>query len=117
MFSEPSDWHIELIMVNDTLKEQCINYKLTDIANGKTVLASTGFAEANSACTVERLPYTMGESNFFLIEWEYDGKLCKNHYLAANPPYDLKTVLLWLEKAGLNAFEINNEMKLQKYPA
>ena len=104
LFHEPRDWRIELAAVNDTLQEVHAVYRVCDIANDdEVVMQGEATIPANSAIAVQSMRYSLSRPNFYLIEWEYDGKQCKNHYLAAMPPLDMQQYKTWVQKSGILA--------------
>lgn len=47
----------------------------------------------------------MGETSFYLIEWQADGADWRNHYFAGQPPFELPTYLQCLKTAGMLELE------------
>ena len=102
MFREPRDWHIELVASNDTLQAVHVKYTVTDIANDdEVVMQGEKTIAANSTSPVQIMRYSLSRPNFYVIEWEYAGNICKNHYLAANPPLNIQQYKSWVERSGI----------------
>ncbi len=106
MFGEPGNWKIDLYASNDTLQSAAVHYTVTDIADhDRIVLSGDTTILPNSSAIIGSLPYSMGEKHFYQIEWTYDGKKGKNHYLAGTPPFDLDFYKDCMKKAGLLLLE------------
>ena len=103
MLKEPSNWMQEIVVVNDYLSDQTVNYKITDVDSLEVVASGKIFASANNNTPAGKIPYVHSQKRFLLIEWETDSQKGKNHYLSGHPPFSLEQYLCWLEKSKVKA--------------
>lgn len=111
MFRDPctiNEGTLDLVVANETLEEKTYSYKVTNIADGNLLLQGEGKIAANSAEKIVTLTEEIGNT-LLLIEYEVEGKACKNHYLSGKPLYDFKTVVEWFKKAELLDIEGFNQ--------
>ena len=90
MFDRSDDGTIVLRYANDTLEAKKIAFKIysCDPETGKMELIAENTAqlEANaSGSVIENL--NAGNAKLLLAEWENGGKVCYNHFVAAQRPY------------------------------
>jgi len=87
-FSEPHDWFLRLVAVNNTGAPASFSYTVTDYMTGAAVAQGKASCDDQAVFELEQLPYSQGEKHLYVIEWsagEFSG--C-NHYMAGNPPFD-----------------------------
>jgi len=95
---EPGDWHQEIVACNDTRDDIALDYEIRDADSGEVVAGGGATAVADAVTAIGRIPFSMGEKRFYLIEWESASGRGRNHYLAGNPPFDLETYRRWLSR-------------------
>ena len=88
-FTEPHDWFLRLVAVNNTGKKADFSYTVTDYASGETIAQGNSSCEDQSVFELLALPYSQGEKHLYVIEWQSGEHSGCNHYLAGNPPFDL----------------------------
>ena len=109
MFDEPENGNICLVAVNDLPKEVSVDYqvfkvlpdskKMEQKLSGKTVLSPDRSMEIAS------LGISSGEQEFYLIEWEIDGKKYRNHYYTNLLNIDYYRYLNALKLCEMDEFE------------
>ena len=86
-FSEPDDWKIRLVAVNDTGSVTGLTYSVRDYETGEEVLEGSARV-GEDVLELGILPYSHGEKHIYLIEWESEAGAGSNHYLCGEPPFD-----------------------------
>ena len=92
---------VGLYAANETLDTHEGTYRITAVtADGseRTVLEGPYRASPN-AVTVLAAPVE-GDAELWLIEWEENGKISRNHFFTGTRPYDYDVYKMWLEKLG-----------------
>ncbi len=105
MFDEPAEGKIVLYGVNDLTQEKQISYTVTNLTTGLQVLSGSAVLEAESSAAIDALAVTEDEQNFYLIEWEMDGKVYKNHFHTNLLAVDFEKYMAAISKCGMNEFE------------
>lgn len=98
---EPGNFQQTLIASNDTREDIVLRYTITDLASDAVVGQGAGTALADSVTPLGSIPFSMGRKRFYVIEWTSPSASGWNHYLAGQPPFELKQYREWLEKARL----------------
>jgi len=98
MLREPLDWQQEIVACNDTREDIALEYEVRDADSGDVVGRGKTMARGDAVTVVDRIPFSMGEKRFYLLEWETPSGRGRNHYLAGNPPFDLETYRGWLRR-------------------
>ena len=102
MLREPNNWGQEIVIVNDYLSPQTINYKITDIDTSEILISGNNIlVGANSNAVAGNIPFVHGQKRFLVIDWETESYTGKNHYLSGHPPFSLEQYLKWIEKSGI----------------
>lgn len=90
---EPEDGKISLFLINDTLEDVKINWKIRVawpernlLLTGKSVLKPNQIIRS-SRISADNLP----KQSLLLIEYCYDSQKLCNHYLYCRPPFELST--------------------------
>ncbi len=107
MFDEPVNGKNRLMAANDLPKDIDVKYTVKRIGadadetllSGQTVLGADSTAEVNFISIAE------GEKEFYLIEWQYEGKDCKNHYFTNIIDIDYQKYMYALKKCKMDEFE------------
>lgn len=105
MFDEPAEGRIALYGVNDLTQEKQISYTVTNLTTGLQMLSGSAVLEAESSAAIDALAVTEDEQNFYLIEWEMDGKIYKNHFHTNLLKIDFEKYMAVISKCGMNEFE------------
>lgn len=108
MFNEPEDGKISLVASNDLPKSVEISYTVKRIlaeAENCVVLSGRTHLDADSVSVINQLPIAEGEKEFYLMEWEMDGKSYKNHYFTNIIDIDYAKYMAALKKCGMDEFE------------
>jgi len=101
MLKEPNNWTQEVVIVNDYLSPQSVNFKITDINTGEIFMQKEIFVGKNNNTLAGGIPFVHGQKRFLIIEWETESEKGKNHYLSGHPPFSLEQYLKWLEMSGM----------------
>ncbi|MCE5258792.1 MAG: glycoside hydrolase family 2 [Chloroflexi bacterium] len=105
VLSEPADWAQALVACNDTRDDLAVRYTVTDQASGRVVLEGTGIAYRDASTRLGIIPFSMGAKRLYVIRWESTLGAAANHYLAGNPPFELKQYVEWMTQSGLLSAE------------
>ena len=99
MFKEPDNWHIQLTGVNDTNEPVQLDYEVYEILPDRSVLTKrTTNIPANGIIQLDRIPFSMSDKHFYIIEWETKSAKGYNHYLAGCPPFNFEWYNSCLQK-------------------
>lgn len=101
MIREPENGFLGLTAANEFLNDTKIRYRVTDLGEHSVVCEAESVIAANKACELGEIPYDSENNRFYLLEWEYNGVKCKNHYISGAAPYDFERYTAWLREAGL----------------
>ena len=101
MIREPENGFLGLTAANEFLNDTKIRYRVTDLGEHSVVCEAESVIAANKACELDKIPYDSENNRFYLLEWEYNGVKCKNHYISGAAPYDFERYTAWLREAGL----------------
>ncbi len=83
-----------IVVVNDTREPVSGSLSITDAQTGRVVYRGTFQVDKNGKSIKGYLP-DPGKTTLWLIEWELDGEVLTNHYLAFKPPIELGQYLQW----------------------
>lgn len=95
--AEPENWACQLQLVNDTGVPKEVKYRVSDYTAGDSLVLEKTETVPAGVTTLFRIPYSQGEKKLYVLEWEWDGKTGKNHYLSGNPPFDLEIYRAFLK--------------------
>lgn len=104
MFAEPENGILPLFGVNDTKEKAELSYKVTRLSDGKTLLSGKAILEPDSALKIATLEAD-NEKEFYLIEWEKDGKKYMNHYFTNIIDIDYEKYIEAVKKCNMYEFE------------
>ena len=108
MFDEPENGQLRLMAANDLPGNVTITYQVSRIADHgakEPLLSGEATLEADSLSEVGALPAVECQQDFYLIEWETEGKVCRNHYYTNQPNIDYRKYLQALKVCGMDEFE------------
>ncbi len=100
MMREPNDGKITLAASNDSLCDESIEYKVTDVTHSKVILEGNATAVANSTVDIAVAKCNENETVFYLIEWKLGNKTYKNHYLCGKAPVSYEVCIEGYKKSG-----------------
>ena len=100
---EPNNWVQEIVIVNDYLSPQTVNYKVTDIDTTEVLASGKIAVGANSNSIAGSIPFVHGQKRFLIIDWDTESEKGKNHYLSGHPPFSPEQYLKWIEKSDMFA--------------
>jgi len=86
MVSEESG-SLEIVAVNDTLKEERGAWSLTDISTSKVLASGNYVMEPNGKSFLGKIPRSKS-LQFLLMQWKYNGANRYNHYINGEAPWD-----------------------------
>jgi beta-mannosidase len=98
MVDEPQDWHVRVMVGNDSREDASGHYRVWDADSGETLLEGDYAAQANANLEVGAIPVFHSGKRLFLLEWTANGKRYVNHYLQGMPPFSLAQYKSWLSK-------------------
>ncbi|MHB9031890.1 MAG: glycoside hydrolase family 2 protein [Anaerolineae bacterium] len=101
VLSEPNSWVQGLIACNDTRDDLPVRYSITEQGSGEVILRGEGIAYHDASTKLGTIPFSMGAKHLYVIRWESTLGKDANHYLAGNPPFDLKQYVEWMLASGL----------------
>ena len=101
MLREPNSWRQEIVIVNDYLSRQTVNFKVTDLDTSEVLASGKANVGENSNAGVGSIPFVNGQKRFLIIDWETETETGKNHYLSGHPPFSLEQYINWIEKSGM----------------
>ena len=96
MIDEPADWHVRVVVGNDTLEEKEGRYRVWDADTGETLLEGDFKAAANANSELGRIRISHSDRKMLLIRWTMDGRTYGNHYLLGFPAFSLEKYKEWL---------------------
>ena len=97
---------LPLYGVNDTTADAEISFAVKNITeDGRLVLEGEALLPADASTRIGELKLKDGEKNFYLIEWQKEGRTHRNHYFTNIIDIDYDAYLKALEKCGFDEFE------------
>ena len=91
--------------VSDLMEDMSVRYTVTDVTDGRVIIAAQSMLKADASTFLWDLPETK-EPHFYLIEWERaDGVMGSNHYMTGKEPVDYAWYMDCLKKAEYDEFE------------
>ncbi|HCE44439.1 MAG TPA: hypothetical protein DET40_12900 [Lentisphaeria bacterium] len=100
MLSENNGGSIEIVAVNDTLKEERGPWSLSDIATSNIISSGNYMMEPNGRILLGKLDKSKS-MQFLLLKWKYKGAWRYNHYINGDAPWDFKSYRQAMEKFHL----------------
>jgi beta-mannosidase len=92
MVAEAKGWSHEVVLVNDSDWFGDIQYTVTALgASGPALRGSIKCGPGRRMMVLGQLPLAVNRATCYLIEWTTELGKGMNHYVASNPPYDLRT--------------------------
>ena len=110
MVDEPQNWHVQVVVGNDSREDASGHYRVWDADSGETLLEGDYAVKANENLEVGAIPVFHSGKRLFLMEWTANGRRCVNHYLQGQPPFSLAQYKSWLTKVAAlqNDFDAAN---------
>ena len=107
MMREPSDWHIEAVIGNDSDRDASGTYEVIDAETMEVVLQGSFFSPANRNSSVGRIRISTGVHRLFFMILHTDGKTVVNHYLHGNAPFNFEKYKKYLPQIAAldNSFD------------
>ena len=105
IFDEPTNGVLPLHAVSDLQEDVRVNYRVTDLTEGKVVAEGEAFSRANSSDLLWNKPMAEDEQHFYFIEWSYTdaagNKITgKNHYMTNILAISLEEYYGYLKQCG-----------------
>lgn len=101
MFDEPKEGCLSLVAANEYRKPVDFCYTVKDLTDDVTVACGKAALGKNTSEVIGKIKFDDKKTHFYLIEWKFDGKKFKNHYISGNPPYDFEEYTKLAKSAGL----------------
>jgi beta-mannosidase len=96
MIGEPGPGkYLPVVIGNDSQRDANVSYRVLDLT-GTTLVDGQAVVPANQNWQVARIRAFAGERRLLLMEWEVEGDLLGNHYVAGLPPLSLPEYRDWL---------------------
>ena len=106
MFDEPNeDNKLNLFVANEIPQDKSFSYKVICMNNGAIVSSGNNTVEASGILQLDAVTVDPKQKEMFLIEWEYDGKKCHNHFVNNIRGVDFNTYIDFLNKTKIGHFE------------
>ena len=96
MISEPENWHVSVMVGNDTLRNATGTFRVWDADTDETLAEGLFTAIANTTEEITKIRISHGDQRMFLIEWCIDGTRYVNHYVLGKPPLSFERYNSWL---------------------
>jgi beta-mannosidase len=96
MVDEPEDWHVRLVMGNDSRRDAAGHYAVRDADSGEMLSHGEYAAPANENRELARIPVFRGQQRLLLLEWDDAGARHANHALIGSPRFTLDQYRRWL---------------------
>jgi beta-mannosidase len=100
MLAEPQAGRQEVVAVNDTL--HAVEIQATVRCGVRLHSNATAVVPANSVKILGNVA-ALSERAFYQIEWQHEGSVARNHYLAGPRPFDLAECRSWYVSEGMKA--------------
>ncbi len=104
MFAEPENGILPLVGVNDTPESAELTYTVMRISDEKTLLSGKALLAPDSASEIATVKADDGKE-FYLIEWQKDGKKYINHYFTNIIDIDYEKYIAAIKKCKMFEFE------------
>jgi len=101
MFREPEDGKLTLVGANEYARDITADYTVKDMTNGKIVAGGNCTLPGNSAVEITAVPFETDGMHFYLIKWNAEGKLWRNHYVSGAAPYNFDVYYDNMCRSGL----------------
>ena len=88
--------YLPVVVSNDSREPAEVRYRVWDADNAETEVEGSFTVPANQNWQVDRIRIYASDQRLYLIEWQVNGKLYGNHYLAGGPPFSLERYCAWL---------------------
>ena len=106
MFDEPNkDNKIKLFAANDIPKDKTFRYTVTRVNDNTVVTSGNATVSASDILELDTLVLDSDKEDMFLIEWECDGNIGRNHFISDVRKLDYSTYIDFLNKTNLGHFE------------
>ncbi len=84
-----------LVAVNDTRNDKIVEVSVTENESKRIIWSDKISIKANSKLNLTGIP-RVERAQLWIIKYEVDGKIYKNHYVAYSSPMDFKKYFSWL---------------------
>lgn len=106
MFDEPNEENrITLYAANEIPAAQTFRYKVTRMNDATVVCNGESQVEASGILKLDSIPADPENRDMLLIEWEYEGKSGRNHFINNIRGIDFNTYIDFLNKTEIGHFE------------
>ncbi len=106
MFDEPTeDNKLNLFVANEISQDKTFNYKVTRINDGVVVCCGESTVEASGILQLDAVTIDPDQKEMFLIEWEYDGKTGRNHFVNNIRGINFDAYMDFLNKTNIGHFK------------
>lgn len=105
MMADEDDSKIIFYIVNDIRNDVTVNYKITNITTGESVVTGTVDSKSDTSAKVCEHIKQDGEQCFYLIEWKYGKHSGSNHFMSGMPNIDLNAYRTALTKTGFEGIK------------
>ncbi len=97
MADEVVGWKQRIVLGNDSRESGSVSWCVSDADTGETLLSGAALSPANENLTVGELDVIPGARRLLLLEWTWDGRKYRNHYLCGFSPFPKEDLLRWAE--------------------
>ena len=106
MFDEPTeDNEIKLLAANEMPQDKAFSYTVTRIDDNSVVASGNATVNASGILELDAVKVDPDKKEMFLIEWECDGNIGRNHFINNIRGINYNTYMDFLNKTQLGHFE------------
>ena len=106
MFDEPDEENkLNLFVANEIPQDKTFSYKVIRINDNVVVCSNKATVAASGILQLDAVTVDPDKKEMFLIEWEYDGNTCYNHFVNNIRGIDFDTYIDFLNKTKIGHFE------------
>jgi len=96
MIDEPENWHLKVVVGNDSLEDANGQFKIWDADTKETLLEGDFTSKANENIELGLISVYHSDKKLLLIQWTLKGKVYGNHYLLGFPGFSFYKYKEWL---------------------
>ena len=102
VWSGCGNWHLPIYACNNTLSDMSGSFRIIDTDTDTVIFEGNFTCPKNSTKELTKLKIFFSEQKILIFEWDIDGKLGLNHYLAGFPPFSFEKYKSVIQKYSLS---------------
>ena len=95
MLDEIKGWERAVYVANDTNSDKYVKFKVFEYEDSKLLVQGDINIERGKNKKIGEFFEIPGSKKLYIIEWTFDGRKYRNHYMAGYPSYETDTILKW----------------------